>query len=143
MIRKPLSMILLAGTMVYFSQPIAVLAQVRSVTRPTIQGGGAPLNYFGIATNRPAPATNLVFIIREKTEAEKAEMIRKTIEFQKKRADEGSATAQYDLGIRYLTGDGVRKDRKLALQWLGKAADQGHTQATKKRDDLQKENPSP
>ncbi|MBC8002445.1 MAG: SEL1-like repeat protein [Opitutaceae bacterium] len=131
-------MILLAEMIAFISLPITALAQVSSVTRPTVQGGGASLSYFGVVTNRPAPSTNLVWVTREKTEAEKAEMVRKTIEFQKKRAEEGSATAQYDLGVRFLNGDGVKKDRELAMKWLRKAADQDHTQAAKKLVDLQK-----
>lgn len=129
----------LAATMIFIgSLPGEAVAQISSVTRPTIQGGGLSASYFGIVTNRPAPATNLVWITRERTQAEKAETLRRTIDFQKKRADEGSATAQFDLGNRYLTGDGVTKNRDAALQWFRKSADQGHTQASKKIEELQK-----
>ena len=43
----------------------------------------------------------------EKAKAAKEEALRKTVEFQKKRAEEGSESAQYELGVRYLKGDGV------------------------------------
>ena len=136
---KRIVILQLAAAMISIgSLPGEAVAQISSVTRPTIQGGGVSASYFGIITNRPAPATNLVWITREKTQAEKAETLRKTIDFQKKRADEGSATAQFDLGNRFLTGDGVTKNRDVALQWLRKSADQGHTQAIKKVEELQK-----
>ena len=135
---KRMPIVQLAGILALGGFPEAIFAQVSSVTRPTIQGSGVPVNYFGPINNRPTPATNLVWIVREKTETEKIEILRKTVEFQRKRADEGSATAQFDLGVRYVTGDGVKKDRDLALQWLRKAADQGHTQAIKKMEELQK-----
>ena len=140
---KRFPIIQLAGIIVLGGIPEAVFAQINSVTRRTIQGGGLAVTYFGVATNRPAPATNLVWTYREKTEAEKTEMVRKTIEFQTKRADEGFATAQYDLGLRYLTGDGVRRNRDAALLWLRKAADQGHTQAAKKLEELRTAKSSP
>ena len=58
-------------------------------------------------TNQPVPVAPPV---RVKTPAEIQEIERKTIEFQIARAHEGSASAQYDLGMRYLSGNGV--DRK-------------------------------
>ena len=66
---------------------------------------------------------------REKSKEEKDEVLRKTIEFQKKSAAEGSASSQYDLGMRYLNGDGLEKNSELAIKWLKAAADQDHTQA--------------
>lgn len=60
----------------------------------------------------------------------------KVLEFQQKRAAEGSATAQFDLGMRYLAGDGVEKDEATARSWLQKAAANGNSQATKKLREL-------
>ena len=65
------------------------------------------------------------------------EMAAKRVEYQKKKAEEGVDYAQYDLGIRYLTGDGVEKDPKVAEQWLKKAAAQGHADAKKKLEEIQ------
>ena len=56
----------------------------------------------------------------------------KVLEFQKKRAAEGFAQAQYDLGIRYLTGDGVGKDEAEGRKWIQLAADQNLLPAKKK-----------
>lgn len=44
-------------------------------------------------------------------------------------ATNGVASAQYDLGMRYLSGKGVGKDQALAREWLEKAAAKGHTYA--------------
>lgn len=44
-------------------------------------------------------------------------------------ANKGVAEAQYDLGLLYLNGYGVKQDDKLAYQWIQKAADQGNQHA--------------
>lgn len=41
----------------------------------------------------------------------------------------GNAGAQFALGMIYATGDGVPEDTAVALQWMEKAAEQGHRQA--------------
>ena len=41
------------------------------------------------------------------------------------RADQGDATAQFNLGNAYHAGKGVVQDYQQALFWVGKAADQG------------------
>lgn len=50
----------------------------------------------------------------------------------RKRADEGDAEAQVEIGIRFAKGLGVEVDHAEALQWHRKAAEQGH-EAGKKR----------
>lgn len=60
------------------------------------------------------------------------EVVRKTVEFQKKRAEDGSATAQYDLGMRYLKGDGVEFDEEKGVKWLQAASKNGSNTAAKK-----------
>ncbi len=84
------------------------------------------------------PATVVTNVVPEKTKEQKAEMVRKTVEFQKKRAEAGAPTAQYDLAMRYLTGDGVEKDPKLGRKWLESAATNGNNQAVKKLSELDK-----
>ena len=44
-------------------------------------------------------------------------------------AQNGNIEAQYDLGIRYLFGDGLEKNPATAVHWLKKAAEQGHNHA--------------
>jgi hypothetical protein len=60
------------------------------------------------------------------------ETTKKVVASQMDRAEKGSAQAQYDLGLRYLTGDGVETDANIAEYWLRKAAEQGHSQAKSK-----------
>jgi TPR repeat protein len=74
----------------------------------------------------------------EKDKAEKEAALKRTVEFQKKRAEAGSSTAQYDLAVRYMTGDGVEKDLALAKKWLEEAAKNGHTYAPRKLEELNK-----
>ena len=117
-----------------------VQGQVSSVTRPTIQRLGPDRGFFFPTNSTGASsvgARSVVFVPRppvdpEKTRQERAETLRKTVAFQTKRAREGSAIAQYDLGIRHLTGDGVEKNPALGLTWLKLAADQTNQAAIKK-----------
>lgn len=41
-------------------------------------------------------------------------------------AAQGNAAAQYNLGAMYAEGQGVRQDRALAQEWLGKACQNGN-----------------
>lgn len=47
------------------------------------------------------------------------------------RAEKGSDAAQLNLGIRYLNGEGIEKNPKLARKWLEAAAKQGNAGAKK------------
>lgn len=42
----------------------------------------------------------------------------------------GDSFAQFDVGMKYLHGDGVQQDYAKAYEWLKKAADQGHSRAS-------------
>jgi TPR repeat protein len=44
-------------------------------------------------------------------------------------AEKGSASAQGDLGLRYLKGDGLEQNEDLGRSWLEKAAKQGNNLA--------------
>lgn len=44
-------------------------------------------------------------------------------------AENGSRDAQFEVGSRYLSGDGVREEDKAACTWFVKAAEQGHLRA--------------
>jgi TPR repeat protein len=71
-----------------------------------------------------------------KAAAEKAKNEEKQFEYFKKRAEEGSDHAQYELGMRYIAGKGVAPDEKLGREWLAKAAKNGNSQAGKKLTEL-------
>lgn len=55
----------------------------------------------------------------------------KKVEALVKRARKGDAQSQYQLGLCYKYGYGVKYSSKNAEYWLKKAADQGHLQAKK------------
>jgi TPR repeat protein len=57
---------------------------------------------------------------------------RKLAEAARVRADQGDAQAQYDLGVSYAQGRGVRRDHAEAVRWYRKAADQGYAKAQSK-----------
>lgn len=84
------------------------------------------------------PARIVTNVVPEKTTEEKAVILQRTIQFQKKRAEAGAPSAQYDLGLRYLNGDGVEKNPELAQKWLHSAANNGNMQAVKKLKELDK-----
>jgi len=94
----------------------------------------------GTPASRPAPTPPPAVPSPNNTpaDAEKAkqETLRKTIEFQKKRAAEGSPSAQYELGLRYLKGDGVDKDEVAGMKLLEDSAKQDYTLAKKKIEEL-------
>ena len=47
----------------------------------------------------------------------------------KESAQKGDVYAQYDLGLMYSSGDGVKQDYKEAFKWWRKAAEQGYAEA--------------
>ena len=47
-------------------------------------------------------------------------------------AEQGDPEAQYQLGLLYLEGTGVKKNEKTAAEWFQKASDQGHNEAMRK-----------
>ena len=57
---------------------------------------------------------------------------KKKLQWQMDRAEKGSDPAQYALGMRYLTGDGVPKDLEKAKKWLRESAKNGNADAKKK-----------
>ena len=53
----------------------------------------------------------------------------KIIEETRARAEQGNAAAQFNLGVMYANGEGVRQDYAQALVWYRKAAEQGYAPA--------------
>ena|SRR6266404_8637486 len=67
---------------------------------------------------------------------DKAEVQKRIVAFQKQRAREGSDSAQFQLAMRYLKGEGVEKDSARARQWLALSAGQGNAEARRKLAEL-------
>ncbi|MDC0588606.1 sel1 repeat family protein, partial [Porticoccaceae bacterium] len=51
------------------------------------------------------------------------------VKWYRKAADQGDASAQFNLGIMYANGEGVPENDSEAVKWYRKAADQGDTSA--------------
>ena len=51
------------------------------------------------------------------------------MQWLRKAAELGDAQAQHNLGCCYRCGEGVHKDAEKAVEWLRKAASQGHAGA--------------
>ncbi|MDA7916284.1 SEL1-like repeat protein [Verrucomicrobia bacterium] len=68
----------------------------------------------------------------------KKETDKKVVEHQIQRAADGSASAQYDLAMRHLTGDGVDFNIDKAMNLLRESAGQDYTKSTKKLEQLLK-----
>ncbi len=47
-------------------------------------------------------------------------------QWYEKAAAQGDAEAQYNLGVMYDEGQGVRQNKRTAKEWFGKACDNGH-----------------
>lgn len=92
-----------------------------------------------VITTPPTPAPTASAAEAAKAASQKDATTKRVIEFQKKRAQAGSAAAQYSLAVRYLEGDGVEKDLAEACKWLRAAAKQDYTWAKRKLVELEKE----
>jgi len=44
-------------------------------------------------------------------------------------ANKGNSNAQFDLALMYLSGEGVKKDEKMAFKWIHKSARNNHLEA--------------
>ncbi len=55
-----------------------------------------------------------------------------TLDQLKQLAENGDATAQNSLGLRYATGDGVKLDERESFRWFTRAAEQGNVAAQSK-----------
>jgi TPR repeat protein len=60
------------------------------------------------------------------------------LQWYRKAADAGNATAIYNLGLMYELGQGVRKDSGAAVVWYRKAAEAGNEDAKKRLQQLEK-----
>ena len=72
------------------------------------------------------PATNNATTNKpvQQTEAD-----HKAVEEIKAKADNGDPLAQFNVGVRYMSGEGVNQDAVEAVKWYRKAAEQGYAEA--------------
>lgn len=130
---------------------IAPQAQTNTARATTPQGPTAAPTPAPAPPPTPAMAVRTQALVRvvpppvdpEKARAARDEAQRKAVEFQKKRAAEGSESAQYELGVRYLKGDGVEKDEATGRKWLAESAKNGYGPASKKLEELDHPAPAP
>ena len=136
-----------SAAVLFAGGPEVSAQSARQLTRRVVPPSNNTPPRSGAPASNPAPAPPAVVPGTNNTavpappppaDAEKAkqETLRKTIEFQKKRAAEGSPSAQYELGLRYLTGDGVEMDEAAGLKLLEESAKQDYTLAKKKLEQI-------
>lgn len=106
---------------------------------------GAPSRVLKLSYGMPIPpqpqkqpTPEAVAAAQKKKADALAEAEARTLECTHSKAQSGDAGAQYRLGLRYLSGDGVALDPQLAREWLAKAAAQGHTSASNRLAGLKK-----
>ncbi len=56
---------------------------------------------------------------------------KKAFEWYKKSAEQGDASAQFNIGIMYYYGDGITLDEKKSAYWMKKAYENGSEKAKK------------
>jgi len=115
-----------------FVPPVTTVA-VNSLPLPNTAGQGQGGVGLGVVPHRAAGSSVSV--------VDAAEVERRTIEFQVKRAKEGSAYAQYDLGLRHWVGEGVAMDRAEAMRLMEQSAKAGNTRAAMKLAEWRREKP--
>jgi len=137
---KALGLLTMASFLLVLTAANGQLPTARQLTRkivpppaPATQPAPPP----AAAPSQPAVAPAPVDTEQEK--AKQAETLKKTIAFQKKRAEDGSASAQYELAVRYLKGDGLDKDVETGRKWLEKSAAQDYSLAKRKLEELNAE----
>mgnify|MGYP001189954148 CR=1 FL=1 len=120
-------------------QPTAPPRQPAPAQTPAQAGNASGIkNSPAVAPQPVPPPLGVPKIDPEKERQRKEAALKNSIEFLKKRAEAGSPSAQYELGKRYMTGDGVEKDFALARKWLEASAKQGEENAKLKLSELDK-----
>jgi len=146
---KTSSLMCLLGVSLFFCVPRSDAQSARQLTRKIVPPSTNSPSPGAAPASRPAPAparagppvrgtTNAVPAPPPSADPEKAkqETQQKAVEFEKKNAEKGAAWAQYALGLRHLTGDGVEKDEAAARKWLEAAAKNDDSRAKKKLEEL-------
>lgn len=88
----------------------------------------------------PPPAPTEADLAKAAAEKEAAD--KRLLDFQRQRAEGGSPSAQYELGLRYLTGNGVEVSLAEARRWLAASANQDNSAAQRKLKELDADSPA-
>jgi hypothetical protein len=124
---------------VHVFAPAAAHAQIVHVTARAPKSPGPPMalvqsNAGPAAVSAPTP--RVVFVQRPVVPMDRVALEQRVVAFQKRRAQEGSASAQYQLALRLLNGTGVERNIVEARTWLAEAAKQSFAQAQRKLQEL-------
>ncbi|MCK5524344.1 MAG: SEL1-like repeat protein [Thiomargarita sp.] len=110
-------------------------ASIRHLLHPNQQGGGAQFGLGNTSQKVEIPQTidsdkvKIKVEILQTIDSEKVKFDAKTIRRWRKLAKQGIADAQYNLGIAYYNGKGVKPDDEKAVYWYHKAAEHGFAEA--------------
>jgi hypothetical protein len=116
------------------AQPSPQDARFRSVYGSSASRGPAAASP-AVTPGAPAAPPVLAAPVVRREDPEREQRI---INFQRQNAISGNPSSQYDLGMRYVKGDGVEQDDKQALEWLKLSAKSGHGRAKKELAALEK-----
>ncbi|MBQ7796059.1 MAG: sel1 repeat family protein, partial [Lachnospiraceae bacterium] len=78
------------------------------------------------------PREEIVRLIASGKEAISSQEFQQAASFFHQAAEQGDSEAQYQLGLLYLEGLGVKKDEKTGAGWIQKSAAQEHNEAIRK-----------
>src|SRR5881394_3185291 len=113
------------------TSPRTLTRRIEPLTRPQPPRATAPAQP-GVAPAATASKAPLTPKEEEQKKMEESAEAKKKLQWQMERAEKGSDPAQYALGMRYVTGDGVPKDLEKAKKWLRESAKNGNADGKKK-----------
>ncbi len=104
---------------------------VGDVEYTTVLGAKKTVRLFdcGRVVIGPPPPPPFVLVKSKEAQERDRQIEANRVAWLRSEATNGVASAQYDLGMRYLSGKGVEKNEAVAREWLEKAAAKGHTYA--------------
>jgi len=97
-------------------------------------GGSTPAPYTGYSVPAaPQPAPPITYAVPQPAvHKDDPGYAARLLETKKQWADEGLPSYQYEIGMMYLTGNGLEKDEPKGWKYIGLAAAQGYEDAVKK-----------
>jgi hypothetical protein len=98
---------------------------------PPPQPSVRPAHVVPAGTAPAAPSAAATAADAEEKQMQMSLEAKKKLQWETDRAEKGSDSMQYTLGMRYLKGDGAPQDLKKARKWLEASAKQGNPDAKK------------